>query len=231
MLGSKKERAGGKGRKNTPAQNHCSFGKLRTLTNGALDWWGLGEVDWCLSIKCQSILFIAFSFAACNCGKELFWIQKWRTQERFLTLLSKQVFWNWSGRECRVCCAMKKSERFLHSSGIRTRFAFSAKTLSHFYLMRKCCLFQYVFFLWRVGYALEGSMFWVSKCDFSRLFNTEGSWRACSFPVVLNFWSAWFALWCKTEEHFLWPLPKRKALSCGSTRLLGPLSLSQDLNN
>ena len=134
----------------------------------------------------------------------------------------------WAGN---VACVTQWESQGDFYTGIRTRFAFSAKTLPHCYLMPKCCLFQYVFFLWRVGYALEGSMFWVSKCDFSRLFNTERSWRACSFPVVLNFWSAWFALWCKTEEHFLWPLPKRKALSCGSTRLLGPLSLSQDLNN
>ena len=27
---------------------------------------------------------------------------------------TKQVFWNWSGRECRVYYAMRKSKRFLH---------------------------------------------------------------------------------------------------------------------
>ena len=36
------------------------------------------EVDWYLSINGKSILFIPFPFA-CNCGKELFRIQKWRT--------------------------------------------------------------------------------------------------------------------------------------------------------
>ena len=44
-------------------------------------------------------------------------------------------------------------------TGIRTRFACSAKTLPHFYLISECCLFQYVFFLWRVDYAMESSMF------------------------------------------------------------------------
>ena len=33
------------------------------------------------------------------------------------------------------------------------------KRYPHFYLRPKCCLFQYVFFLWRVDYTLEGSMF------------------------------------------------------------------------
>ena len=103
----------GEGRKNTPARYHCSFGKRRTLANGSPDWYGLGKVDWSLSIKWKSILFIPFSFA-CNCGKELVWIQKWQTQERFLTLLWKQVFWNWNGWECRECYAMRKSKRFLH---------------------------------------------------------------------------------------------------------------------
>ena len=36
---------GGGEEKNTPARYHCSFGKLRTLANGAPDWCGLGEVD------------------------------------------------------------------------------------------------------------------------------------------------------------------------------------------
>ena len=90
----------------------------------------------------------------------------------------------WAGN---VACVTQWESQSDFYTGIRTRFAFSAKTLSFFYLMRKCCLFQYVFFLWRVGYALEGSMFWVSKCDFSRLFNTERSWRACSFPEVFEF--------------------------------------------
>ena len=48
------------------------------------------EVDWCLSINCKSILFIPF----------------------------RSVFSNWSGWECRVYYAMRKSKRFLHwSSG------------------------------------------------------------------------------------------------------------------
>ena len=48
------------------------------------------EVDLCLSINCKSILFIPFP----------------------------SVFWNWSGWECRVYYAMRKSKRFLHwSSG------------------------------------------------------------------------------------------------------------------
>ena len=40
-----KEGKGGRGgeKKNTPARYHCSFGKLRTLANGAPDWCGIGK--------------------------------------------------------------------------------------------------------------------------------------------------------------------------------------------
>ena len=41
-----------------------------------------------------------------------------------------------------------------------------------------------VFFLCWVDYALEGSTFSLSKCDFSRLFHTERSWHTYRFTVV-----------------------------------------------
>ena len=37
-----KEEGGGE-KKNTPAQYHCSFGKLRMLANGPPDWCGIGK--------------------------------------------------------------------------------------------------------------------------------------------------------------------------------------------
>ena len=40
------------------------------------------------------------------------------------------------------------------------------------------------FFLCWVDYALEGSTFSLSKCDFSRLFHTERSWHTYRFTVV-----------------------------------------------
>ena len=40
------------------------------------------------------------------------------------------------------------------------------------------------FFLCSVDYALEGSTFSLSKCDFSRLFHTERSWHTYRFTVV-----------------------------------------------
>ena len=57
---------------------------------------------------------------------------------------------------------------------IRTRFARSTKTYTIFMSCQNaaCCN---TFCFWRVDYALEGSMFSVSKCDFSRLFHTERS--------------------------------------------------------
>ena len=45
---------------------------------------------------------------------------------------------------------MRKSKRDDFYTGIRTRIARSAKTLPHFYLRPKCCLFQYVFSLSRL---------------------------------------------------------------------------------
>ena len=40
------------------------------------------------------------------------------------------------------------------------------------------------FFLRWVDYALEGSTFSLSKCDFSRLFHTERSWHTYRFTVA-----------------------------------------------
>ena len=168
------------------------------------------EVNWCLSITCKSILFIPFRFA-CNCGIELFWIQKWWTYIRILTQLSKQVFWNWSGWECRVYYPMRKSKRFLHRSSGQDLLAVLKPTplLPH----AKMLLVPIRSFFWRVDYALEGSMFWLSKCDFSRLFHTERSWHAYWFSVVFEFLV--FMICPLIQERFLWPLLKRKALFCG----------------
>ena len=41
------------------------------------------------------------------------------------------------------------------------------------------------FFLCWVDYALEGSTFSLSKCDFSRMFHTERSWHTYRFTVVI----------------------------------------------
>ena len=48
----------------------------------------------------------------------------------------------------------------------------------------KMLLVPIVFFLCWVDYALEGSTFSLSKCDFSRLFHTERSWHTYRFTVV-----------------------------------------------
>ena len=48
----------------------------------------------------------------------------------------------------------------------------------------KMLLVPISFFLCWVDYALEGSTFSLSKCDFSRLFHTESSWQTYRFTVV-----------------------------------------------
>ena len=49
---------------------------------------------------------------------------------------------------------------------IRTRFARSTKTYTTFTSCQNAACSNTFFFFWRVDYALEGSMFWLSKCDF-----------------------------------------------------------------
>ena len=61
----------------------------------------------------------------------------------------------------------------------------------------KMLLVPISFFLCWVDYALEGSTFSLSKCDFSRLFHTERSWHT-SIYCGFCFWSAGFALWWKS---------------------------------
>ena len=51
-------------------------------------------------------------------------------------------------------------------------------------LHAKMLLVPISFFLCWVDYALEGSTFSLSKCDFSRLFHTERSWHTYRFTVV-----------------------------------------------
>ena len=104
---------------------------------------------------------------------------------RILTRLSKQVFWNWNGLECRVYYAKRKSKRFLLWSSGQDLLAVVKPTplLPH----AKILLVSVWFFFWRVDYALEGSMCWLSKCDFSRLFHTERSWHGYWFSVVFVF--------------------------------------------
>ena len=53
----------------------------------------------------------------------------------------------------------------------------------------KMLLVPISFFLCWVDYAVEGSTFSLSKCDFSRLFHTERSWHTYRFTVV--FVSGW----------------------------------------
>ena len=126
---------------------------------------------WGLSINCKSILFIPF----------------------------RSVFWNWSGWECRVHYAMRKSKRFLHWSSGQDLPAVLKPTPYILISCQNAACSNVVFFFWRVDYALEGSMFWLSKCDFSPLFHTERSWHTLiDFLLFLNFWSSWFALSCKS---------------------------------
>ena len=180
MRGRKKERGEGERRKKYACPISLFF--WETPYAGKRSSWLVRhrEVDWCLSINCKSILFIPFP----------------------------SVFWNWSGWECRVYYAMRKSKRFLHWSSGQDLLAVLKPTplLPH----AKMLLVPIRSFFWRVDYALEGSMFWLSKCDFSRLFHTKRSRHSYWFSVVFEFLV--FMICTLMQERFLWPLSKRKAL-------------------
>ena len=53
-----------------------------------------------------------------------------------------------------------------------------------------------IFICW-VYYVQEGSAFILRKFDFSSTFQTKRSWHLYRLTVVIVFWSAGFALWCK----------------------------------
>ena len=115
----------------------------------------------------------------------------------------------------------------------RTRFARSTKTYTTFTTCQNAACSNTFFFFWRVDHALEGSMLWLSKCDFSRLFPTERSWHAYWFSMVFEFLvsmicpfpasrglSSWETSASREicplmQQRFLWPLLRRKALFCG----------------
>ena len=64
----------------------------------------------------------------------------------------------------------------------------------------KMLLVPISFFLWWVDYALEGSTFSMSKCDFSRLFHTV---RSCIHIDLLWFLSLVGRICPLMQEHFL----------------------------
>ena len=127
-----KERKGGRGGEkiNTPAWYHCPFGKLCRLANRTPDWCSIGEVDWWLSINCKSILFILFSSAR-NCGKSYSEFRNGRRNWNFnsaveASLLELERLGNY------VTCITQWESQSDFYTGIRTRFAHSAKTYTTF---------------------------------------------------------------------------------------------------
>ena len=124
------------------------------------------EVDWCLSINCKAILFIPFA-----------WFPS--------------VFWDWSGWECHVYYAMRKSKRFLHWSSGQDLLAVLKPTplLPHakmllvpirfFFLASRLCA--------RGFYVLTEQMwFYLATC-----FTLRGHDMLIDFLWFLNFWSSW----------------------------------------
>ena len=110
------------------------------------------------------------------------------------------------------CVLPNEKVKAISTPVIRTRFARSTKTYTTFTSCQNAACSNTFFFL-ASRCSLEGSMFWQSKCDFSRLFHTERSWHAYWFSVVFEFLV--FMICPLIQERFLWPLLKRKALFCG----------------
>ena len=208
-----KERKGGRGGEkiNTPAWYHCPFGKLCTLANRTPDWCSIGEVDWWLSINCKSILFILFSSVR-NCGKSYSEFRNGRRNWNFNSAVEASLLELERLRNYVTCITQWESQSNFYT-GIRTRFAHSAKTYTTFTSCQNAACSNTFFFCWQVDCALEGSPFWLSKCDFSHLFHTERSWHTYWFSVVFEFLVS--KICPMMQEHFLRPLLKRKALYCG----------------
>ena len=63
--------------------------------------------------------------------------------------------------------------------------------------MPKCWLYQWSCFYLLGRLCSARFCILLSKCGFSRMFHTERSWHIYRLTVVIVFWSAGFALWCK----------------------------------
>ena len=96
-------------------------------------------------------------------------------------------------------------------------------------LHAKMLLVPISFFLYGADYSLEGSAFSLSKSDFTRLFHTERSYG--THIDLLWFLFLVDRICPLMQEHFLWPLLKRKAFYCGWIRVLLFLKCPLDLNN
>ena len=142
------------------------------MANGAPDWCGIGEVDWCLSVNCKSTLIIPFSFAR-NCRKELFWIQKYRTQIRILTPAIETSLLELERLGMSRVLRNKKVKAISTLASRQDLLAVLKPTPLLFTSCQNaaCSNTLLFFFVWRVHYALEGSMFdWANVIFFFSLF-------------------------------------------------------------
>ena len=171
MRGRKKERGRGRGEKNYACPISLFF--WETPYAGKRSSWLVWhrEVDWCLSINCKSILFIPFP----------------------------SVFWNWSGWECRVYCAMRKSEQFLHWSSGQDLLAVLKPTplLPHAKMLLVPIRF---FFFLASRLCSRGRVLCFDSANviLAACFTLRGHDMLIDFLWFLNFWSSCFALWCKS---------------------------------
>ena len=130
------------------------------------------------------MLLIPFSFA-CNCGKQLFWIQKWRTQEQFFnsavetSLLELERL----GGMSRVL----RNEKVKAISILASRqdlFAVLKRYPTFTSCQNAACLVQYVFFS-LVGRLCSGGFYVLTKQILVGMPGGGGYSHEC-----LNFWVA-----------------------------------------
>ena len=166
-----------------------------------------------MSINCKSILFIPFSFA-----------RNQQLRERII-LNSEMADVN-SNFNSVVKASLLELERQGMSRVLRNQKVKAISTLASgqdlLALLKSTPLLPHAkmllvlirLFLWRIDYALDGSMFWLRKCDFSRLFHTDRSWHTYR-RIFCGFWISDRHDFLLMQEHFIWPLLKQKALYCG----------------
>ena len=138
-------------------------------------------------------------------GKRSSWLVRHREVDWCLSINCKSilfipfpsVFWNWSGWECSVYILRNEKVKGISTLVIRTRFARSTKTCSTFTSCQNAACSN-MFCIWRVDYALANVI--LAACFTPRSHDT-----LIDFLWFLNFWSPWFALWCKSVFFdFFW---------------------------
>ena len=110
-----------------------------------------------------------------------------------------------------IYCMQKKTQILIFFTAV-SREELDSVGNTRLLLMPKWCLFQWIFFLWRVDYALEEKVLTEQMWFFPSYFILRGHDTHINFLRLLFM----VGMICPLiQGHFLWPLLKSQALQCG----------------